>query len=194
MFGRKLPDPAAFEEAVAPYERQIYFTCLRIMGNTYDAEDCAQESLLRAFRAFLSFRGDAKLSTWLYTIAARVCMDALRAKRPEASLEELSEAGWEQEDEAPSPHSLLEEKERKAALGKALDELPDIFRTVMVLCDLQGLSYEEAAQSLSVPIGTVRSRLNRARGMLYKKLLAGGELISPENRPNDERRDKDELH
>jgi len=193
LFGRKLPDPTAFEEAVAPYERQIYFTCLRIMGNKYDAEDCAQETLLRAYRAFLSFRGEARLSTWLYAIAARVCMDALRAKRPGSSLDDLMDAGWEKEDDAPSPYMALEENERKAALGKALEELPDLFRAVVVLCDLQGLTYEEAAQALSIPIGTVRSRLNRARKMLLKQLSDYGELFLDETRLNGERRDKDEL-
>jgi RNA polymerase sigma-70 factor (ECF subfamily) len=163
------------------------------MGNKYDAEDCAQETLLRAYRAFLSFRGEARLSTWLYAIAARVCMDALRAKRPGSSLDDLMDAGWEKEDDAPSPYMALEENERKAALGKALEELPDLFRAVVVLCDLQGLTYEEAAQALSIPIGTVRSRLNRARKMLLKQLSDYGELFLDETRLNGERRDKDEL-
>ena len=66
-------DADAFEQAVAPYERQVYFTCLRMMGNRQDAEDCAQEAMLKAYKNFSSFRGDSKLSTWLYTIATRCC-------------------------------------------------------------------------------------------------------------------------
>ena len=79
----------AFEAAVAPYERQVYFTCLRIMGNPQDAEDCAQEAMLKAYHAFAGFRGDSKASTWLYTIATRCCMDALRRRREVVSLDSL---------------------------------------------------------------------------------------------------------
>ena len=94
---------AAFEQLVAPYEKQVYYLCLRMMGNAHDAQDCAQDAMLRAFRAFHSFRGEAKVSTWLYTIAHRACVDALRARKPQVSLNTLQEQGWDTEI---CPHPL----------------------------------------------------------------------------------------
>lgn len=177
----------AFEEAVAPYERQVYFTCLRMMGNVQDAEDCAQEAMLKAYKSFSSFRGESKLSTWLYTIASRCCMDALRARKEAVSLNELQEAGWEKEDESPSPYLQLEEAQRKEALQMAITHLPHDQRLTLVLCDLQGLSYEEAAQTMDCPAGTVKSRLSRARTALKKILSQQMELFEPTGRPIDER-------
>ncbi len=187
LFGKKQAD--AFEKMAAPCERQVYFTCLRMLGNQQDAEDCAQETMLRAFRAFSSFREESKFSTWLYTIATRVCMDFLRARKGVLSLDALKDAGWEQADEGPSPYLLLEQNARKELLGKALQLLPEHARAAVVLCDLQGLSYEEAAQALDIPIGTLRSRLSRARNGLQKILSQQAELFISPARPIDERRE-----
>lgn len=179
----------AFEQLVAPYERQVYFTCLRIMGNRQDAEDAAQESLLKAFRAFDGFRGEAKVSTWLYTIATRCCLDILRGHRKIISLETLQEEGWEAPSEVPSPYLQMETAERKRLLEAALTLLPDDQRAAIVLCDLQGLSYEEAAQALEAPLGTIKSRINRGRLSLKRHLSASGELFTAEDSLNDERRE-----
>lgn len=177
----------AFEEAAAPYERQIYFTCLRMMGNQQDAEDCAQEAMLKAYKSFSAFRGKSKFSTWLYTIAVRCCMDALRARKDELSLSELQDSGWDKADEGPSPYLQLETAERKRALERGISRLPDDQRLALVLCDLQGMSYEEAASAIDSPIGTVKSRLNRARSALKNILSSDTELFSSLQRPNDER-------
>ncbi len=177
----------AFEEAAAPYERQIYFTCLRMMGNPQDAEDCAQEVMLKAFKSFSAFRGKSKFSTWLYTIAVRCCMDALRVRKNDLSLNELQEAGWEKADEGPSPYLQLETAERKRALERGISRLPDDQRFALVLCDLQGMSYDEAASAMECPVGTVKSRLNRARAALKNILSCDPELFSSLQRPNDER-------
>ena len=192
LFGKK-KQADAFEALVAPCERQVYFTCLRMIGNRQDAEDCAQETMLRAFRAFSSFRNESKVSTWLYTIAARVCMDFFRKKKGDLSLDALQAEGWEQADDAPSAYLQLETKERRALLEQALTELPDGYRAAVVLCDLQGLSYEETAEALEVPIGTIRSRLSRARSMLQKILSKNAELFSDNLRPMDERREHNGL-
>ena len=177
-----------FEEAVSPYERQIYFTCLRMMGNPQDAEDCAQEAMLKAYKSLSSFRGDSKLSTWLYTIATHCCMDALRARKEEVSLNDLEEGGWEKEDVSPSPYMRLESAERKKMLEKGISMLPENQRMTLVLCDLQGMSYEEAAIAMDCPIGTIRSRLNRGRISLKNILSADMELFKDKERPIDERR------
>lgn len=179
----------AFEQLVAPFERQVYYLCLRMMGNREDAQDCAQEAMLKAFRAFPTFRGEAKISTWLYTIASRCCTDELRKRREPLSLEQLRDEGYEPESEEPSVYLRLEWSERKRLLEAALSELPWDQRQAVVLCDLQGLSYEEAAQALDCPLGTLKSRISRARASLKRQLSIHGELFLDQSRLNGERRD-----
>ena len=178
-----------FEKLVAPCERQVYFTCLGMMGNAQDAQDCAQETMLKAFLGFAGFKGEAKVSTWLYSIATRCCTDALRRRHETISLEQLQEDGFDPPGDAPSPYLQLEAGERKRLLREALQQLPCEHRQPIVLCDLQGLSYEEAAQALDLPLGTVKSRLNRARASLKNTLSKNAELFSLKTRPTDERRE-----
>lgn len=178
-----------FIEQAAPFERQVYYLCLRVMGNPQDAEDCAQESMLKAYRAFDRFRGDSSMGTWLYTIASRCCMDALRKRKEPLSLEALEEQGWEGESEEPSPYLQLETSERKRLLGEAIAQLPLAQRLPLVLCDLQGMSQEEAALAMDCPLGTVKSRLSRGRQALKQRLSAKGELFHEHLRPKDERRE-----
>ena len=179
----------AFETLVAPCERQVYFTCLGMMGNAQDAQDCAQETLVKAFRGFSGFRNDAKVSTWLYSIATRCCTDALRRRHEAVSLEQLQEEGFDPPGDDPSPYLQLEAGERRRLLREALQRLPYEHRQPVVLCDLQGLSYDEAAQALGIPLGTVKSRLSRARTALKNILSKNAELFQLRARPTDERRD-----
>ena len=179
----------SFEEAVSPFERQVFFTCLGMMGNTQDAQDCAQETMLKAYNNYSKFRGEAKLSTWLYTIASRCCLDALNKKKEIVSLEALREKGWEKEDPAPSPYLQMEETERKHSLRRAIAELNSEQRQVIVLCDIQSLTYAQAAEIIDCPIGTVRSRLSRARIELKNILTAKTELFSSNESLIDERRE-----
>jgi RNA polymerase sigma-70 factor (ECF subfamily) len=129
----------------------------------------AQEAFVRAHRALGDFRGDAKLSTWLYAITSRLCLNRLasgerrRARQGEETLLRLA-------DSTPRPDAALERNELEAALGRAIAELPEDRRIVVVLRDLEGLSYEEIAQALDLELGTVRSRLHRARADLRDKL------------------------
>lgn len=183
----------AFERVVAPYERQVYFICLRVLGNPQDAQDCAQDAMLRAFRAFSTFRGDAAVSTWLYTIANRACTDFIRKKKVAVSYEAMVEAGWDAASDTPTPYQQLEENERKRLLVSALKQLPDEQRRAVVFVDIQGLDYSEAAQVLRCPVGTLKSRLSRARNNLRNILLHMTEQIPASTRPNNERREADEL-
>lgn len=114
-------------------------------------------------------------------------MDALRVRKNDLSLNELQEAGWEKADEGPSPYLQLETAERKRALERGISRLPDDQRFALVLCDLQGMSYDEAASAMECPVGTVKSRLNRARAALKNILSCDPELFSSLQRPNDER-------
>ena len=182
-----------FEQLVTPLEKQVYFTCFHMMGNREDAEDCAQEALLKACRNLDSFRNQSRFSTWLYTLVTRVCLDALRKKKNEYSLDLLREEGFEPASEEAEAYLQLEEKERKMILKKAVSQLPLDFRAAVVLVDLQGLPYQEASEALGVPEGTLKSRVSRARKALYQILVSQGELFTPGTRLNDERRQRHEL-
>ncbi len=179
---------AAFEELALPLERQVFYVCLNMMGNREDAEDCAQEAMLKAFRGFSRFEGRSKFSTWLYSIATNVCVDALRKRRDAMSLEDMMEVGWEVADTTPGLYERLEEKERQRLLKAALREIPVDFRAALTLVDLQGLPYQEAAEALDLPLGTVKSRVSRARNLLVKILLQQPELFDRDDRHKDERR------
>ena len=162
-------DAPAFEELVMTYQHRVFGVALRMLGNRAEAEEVAQEAFVRAHRALGDFRGDAKLSTWLYAITSRLCLNRLAsgerrmARQGEDALLRLSDAG-------PRPDAALERRELETALGRAIAELPEDRRIVVVLRDLEGLSYEEIAQVLELELGTVRSRLHRARADLKEKL------------------------
>src|SRR5262245_7153200 len=178
---------AAFNTLVQVYQRQIYNVCYRTLGNPEDAADATQDALLSAFRALKSFHGPAVgLRSWLLRIAVNTCYDQLRRRqrRPSESLDALSASDPDHEqsaadrlaDPAPGPelHSLGAETARN--IQQCIDHLPPDQRMTVVLCDVQGLSYDEAAQIMSVELGTVKSRLSRARAQLRVMLLEKGEL------------------
>lgn len=153
-----------FETMAAEYERPIYLLCLRMMGNREDAQDCAQEALLRAFRAFDRFRDDASPKTWLYRIAYNTCIDELRRRRGVVSLDTLREGGFDVPDAAAErAYEQLEHKERCELVKQAMEQLPEDQRAALVLREFQQLSYEEIADTLQQPEGTIKSRINRAR-------------------------------
>jgi len=164
-------DAAAFEDLVREHQTKLYHTCLRMMGNPDDARDMSQEILVKIWRNLPSFKGDSSLSTWLYRIAINTCLDELRrrSKNRQSSIEALSESGWEPTD--PEAEQILDRALNRQLLRSAIKQLPDDFRAVIVLRDVSGFAYEEIAQVLDCPIGTVRSRLNRARKLLAKILL-----------------------
>jgi RNA polymerase sigma-70 factor (ECF subfamily) len=154
---------------VVTHQHRVYGVALRMMGNAAEAEEVAQETFLRAHRAIRDFRGDAALSTWLYAIASRLCLNRLgaperrRVRQEDTVLAELRDTG-------PDPVEALERSELESALHRAIAELPEDRRVVVVLRDLEGLAYEEIAAALELPLGTVRSRLHRARMDLKEKL------------------------
>jgi len=160
-------DPRAFEELVRAYQHRVFGVAVRMLSNAAEAEDIAQEVFLRVHRSVREFRGDAKLSTWLYAITSRLCLNRL------ASAERRhSRVGSEALAEVPAGDSGggLEREEVETALRQAIAALPEERRIVVVLRDLEGLSYEEIARALDLEPGTVRSRLHRARMDLKAKL------------------------
>ena len=174
-------DMAAFEEVVRANEKTVYALALRNLGSREDAEDAAQEVFLKAYTALERFRGDAKISVWLYRITCNVCTDLLRRRKDIMSLSVETEDGaleLELPDERFDPAALAERKDLREQVGSALRKLPEDSREILLLREIGGQSYEEIASTLSLDIGTVKSRLFRARKKLCA-LLSGN--ISGEN-------------
>jgi RNA polymerase sigma-70 factor (ECF subfamily) len=139
-----------------------------MLGRRAEAEEIAQEAFLRAHRSVAGFRGDAKLSTWLYAITSRLCLNRLASGERRAAHEGEESLERLRADVDPAAH--VERVELEAALQRAITELPEERRIVVVLRDFEGLSYEEIAAALDLQLGTVRSRLHRARTDLKEKL------------------------
>lgn len=147
----------------------VYRHCLQMLGNPADAQDAAQETMLRAFRSMHAFRFRSNEATWLYRIAHNVCLDFLRrpVNRARAqSLEALRETGFDPPDGAPTPEGAYLQGSERAALRNAIARLPDDAQAMLSLRYGDGMSYEELALALGLNQGTVKSRLNRVREKL----------------------------
>ena len=158
----------AFEALVLAYQHRIFSIALRMLGDRGEAEEVAQEVFLRVHRSIRDFRGEAKLSTWLYAITSRLCLNRLQSggrKRRvgEAALARVANGN-------PAPDATMEASEVQVALHRAIADLDDERRMIVVMRDLHGLSYEEIGAALDLPLGTVRSRLHRARMELKERL------------------------
>ena len=162
-------DARAFDELVTAYQHRVFSVALRMLRNRGEAEEIAQEVFLRVHRAVGDFRGEAKLSTWLYAIASRLCLNRL-ASSDRRVTREGDETLTRLASGDATPVDELERSELEATLHRAIAELPEERRIVVVLRDLEGLSYEEIAAALDLELGTVRSRLHRARMDLKEKL------------------------
>ena len=186
-------DVAAFNTLVLTYQRQLYNVCYRTLGSPDDAADATQDALLSAFRGLRTFNGPASgLRAWLLRVAINACYDHLRRRqrRPTDSLDALGSNDPDQESSiadrladpglGPEQRSLGAETARN--IQEAIDRLPPDQRLTVVLCDVQGLSYDEAAQAMSVELGTIKSRLSRARAQLRDLLVEKGELPAASQR------------
>lgn len=169
-------DAAAFEALMSAYERKVYCLCLRMMGNAQDGEDAAQEAMLRIWQRISQYRGESAFSTWVYRVTASVCTDALRRRslRAQPSLDAMREAGFDPGDDAPTPQQAVEAGERRQAMQRAIDEVPEQMRSVFLMRDVHGLSVQETAQALGISSGTVKSRLSRARERIAASLRRSG--------------------
>jgi len=179
-----------FHELIRPYERMVYLTLFAIVKNEAEAEDGAQEAVIKAYRYLASFRGEAKFSTWLTTIAINEGRKRLRKSKgaSEDSIEEQAKSHEGDYTPAPLtdwreiPLETLERKELREALRVAVAELPDIYRQVFTLRDLEELNIEETAQALGINPGAVKVRLHRARMMLQKRLVPFLKTTAPARR------------
>jgi RNA polymerase sigma-70 factor (ECF subfamily) len=179
-----------FHELIRPYERMVYLTLFAIVKNETEAEDGAQEAVISAYRHLGSFRGDAKFSTWLTSIAINEGRKRLR-KAKGAAEESIDEQAEGQEgDYTPAPLTdwreipleALERKELREALRTAVAELPDLYRQVFTLRDLEELNVVETADALGISANVVKVRLHRARIMLQKRLAPYLKTTAPPRR------------
>jgi len=154
-------DSHAFDAIVQRYEQRVYAIALRMTGNIEDARDAMQDVFLSALRALRSFRGDAQLSTWFHRVAVNASLDMLR-KRKRHVAEPIEEAGERPSDDI-GPEDAAARAARAAEVQRALLHVSDDHRAVLVLHDLQDLDYAQTAAALDIPVGTVKSRLHRAR-------------------------------
>lgn len=176
-------DREAFNELVLMYQTQVFNIAYGMLSDYEDASDAAQEVFIKVYRSIASFKGQSSFSTWLYRICANVCNDALRKRQRrgvsvsiDAEYEERSAAA-ELASDMPTPEESAEMNERQMAVREAIAGLSDDYREVIVLADMRDLSYDEVAAILKCPVGTVKSRLNRARAALRKKLSEKRELF-----------------
>jgi len=167
-------DPAAFERIYRLHSRRIYALCLRMVGNTAEAEDLAQEAFLQLFRKIHTFRGESAFSTWLHRLAVNVVLMKLRKKSlPETSLEETTEPDEESggpRKEIGGPDLALAGSIDRVNLGRAMEELPPGYKAVFVLHDIQGYEHNEIAEIMGCSIGNSKSQLHKAR-MRMRELL-----------------------
>ena len=169
-------DRNAFGELVSRYYPGVVRVVYRLCGDNGLAEDMAQEAFLRAWLGLPSFRPQSSLRNWLYRIAVNATLDVLR-RRTDEPLEDVADRMYP--DQAASPETSLIEKERVALLQQAMHSLPEAARSVLVLREYGSLSYQEIANVLDIPVGTVMSRLNYARNRLRE--LLKGDLLQLEN-------------
>ena len=175
-------DVNAFEDLVTEHEKGVYAIAQRMTGNAEDAADMTQETFIKAYNSLSSFRGDSKFSVWLYRIATNVCLDFLRSRsrKPTVSLSVEDDDGEETQmdiaDESQSPEQLLERGLTRDAVRRGLKSLSPEYRQILLLREIQGLSYEEIAEALALEVGTVKSRIFRARKRLCAFLLEDGNI------------------
>lgn len=171
--------PGAFDAIVRAHQDRVYAFCARMLSDREDALDVAQEVFLSAYRNLAGFRGDAALSTWLLRIAANRCLNRIRQRVARAAKEvpqgEREGGGAAALQlpgrEADRPDRLVETRETRAILEAAIARLDEDSRMLVLLSDVEGFSYEELSEAAGIPLGTVKSKLHRAR-MALRKMLA----------------------
>ena len=172
-------EPRSFEEAVERYHGKVFQLVYRYLGDYEEACDITQDTFVRAYSAWGEFRGESQIYTWLYRIAINLCHNQQkklqRRRRVErvsldAPIDEESSGGRDVADERPLPLQVLESQELRVRLQQVLQELPENYRTVVILRDIEGLSYEEIARITDSTLEAIKSRLFRARGAIRRMM------------------------
>ncbi len=176
----KKGDIGSFNILVERYQKQVFNIAYRFVGNSEDASDLAQEAFLKAYKSIKTFRKDSSFKTWMYHITSNVCKDELRKKKKAlvVSLDAPISGNDGQEFERQfkssvlSPEEKYEVQEKQKFVQKIINSLPEDYRMVLILRELQDLSYQEISDILNCSIGTVKSRLNRGRKQFKEKMIA----------------------
>lgn len=172
-------DEAAFEELIRQYEKKVYTLCFRMCGNSEDAEEAAQDAFLALWRGIDRFRQESSLSTWIYRLATNACIDTLRRRKKQSGSVSLDdeELFVDAVDTSPQPQETVEHCEAQELLQEGLSALPEEYRKVLILREIEGLSYTEIAESASIELGTVKSRISRGRSLLRNFLSGNGNFF-----------------
>lgn len=180
----KKGDRDAFSELVIMYQSKVVNMAYSLLSNREDAFDAAQEVFLRVYRGLDNFQEKSSFSTWIYRITTNVCSDFLRKRQRTLSTISVSGAYDDDEDKeleirdsAPTPEEYAQANEKQKAVMDALADIKYEYREIITLFDIEGMNYEEISKVLKIPTGTVKSRLNRARGAMRKKLSENMELF-----------------
>lgn len=170
-------DVEAFEDLINTYQKKAYNIALRIMTNEEDAKDMAQEAFIRIYKSIMNFREESSFSTWIYRIVTNVCLDEVRKRKNRATISidttiniDGSETKYELSCDKETPEGIYEKAEKKEIILGTINELSEEYKSAIVLRDIEGFSYEEIATIMNCSIGTVKSRINRARNILKDKL------------------------
>lgn len=172
-------DEAAFEELIRQYEKKVYTLCFRMCGNSEDAEEAAQDAFLALWRGIDRFRQESSLSTWIYRLATNACIDTLRRRKKQSGSVSLDdeELFVDAVDTSPQPQETVEHREAQELLQEGLSALPEEYRKVLLRREIEGLSYTEIAESASIELGTVKSRISRGRSLLRNFLSGNGNFF-----------------
>ncbi|MBF7081563.1 sigma-70 family RNA polymerase sigma factor [Desulfallas sp. Bu1-1] len=166
----------AFEQLVKLYQNKVYALCYQLTNSRSDAQDLAQETFIKAYRSLSGFRNEADFGTWMHRIAVNLWINIKRRKKPEVSLDatittDNGEMSIDVASNDETPDEKLERKEFNTLVKLALNDLSEEHRTVLILREMYGYNYEEIAQIMDCSLGTVKSRINRARQSLKEKIL-----------------------
>lgn len=179
----KRGDRDAFNELVLKFQSSVINMAYGMLSDYSDADDAAQEVFMRVYRGMNSFRENSSLTTWIYRITSNVCSDILRKRKRTCGTISINappdDDGRQTEikDTAPEPEETVEQNERQKAVRDAIATLRVEYREVIILCDIEQLSYDEVSEILRCPVGTVKSRLNRARNQLRKILIKNKDIF-----------------
>lgn len=181
IFQAKSGDTDAFEQLISPYMTKVYNIALGILGSVADADDAAQDAFIKAYRYIRGFEGNSSFYTWLYKIVYNCCLDAVRKKkrRPfgflsgnKVTYKDGNETEKEIIDTSPLPEEIFIRRETQEQIRLAISRLDENYSSIIILRDIEGLSYDDISKILGISLGTVKSRLSRARENLKNKIIS----------------------